>query len=236
MRIKKDFKVIIFFLILSLFCNISIFTQNTKVKDDKKDKEKKEKIEKEKKEKNEKEEKNKDIKEKLPKIKDQLETNSIVSEKIHTERKETDNRDVNKNISDDYTEKNSQIKNFTKTFEDLQIKSDDMVRNIKQSTPENVASVKDQYDTAKNLIENIEKEDVNFFNNLSEEEKELINQQSVNIQNSRNNLSRILINLDKEFDKKNKNMENIFDKIKEFEKEVRIIYRQYRAIEWILFE
>lgn len=232
MRIKIDFKLILFFLILSLFCNINLFTQNTKVKDDKNDKEKKEKEEKEK---EEKEEKIKDVKEKLPKIKDQLETNNIVSEKIHSERKEVANIDSNKNINE-YTEKNRQVKNFTKTFEDLQVKSDTMIRNIKQSTPENVLSVKDQYDTAKKLIEDMEKEDMNFFNNLNEEEKELIKQQTDIMRNSKNNLLKILGNLDKEFDKKNKNMENLFDRIKEFEKEIRIIYRQYRAIEWILFE
>lgn len=229
MKRKPDFKLIIFFLILSIFCNINLLSQNTKVKDDKTDKEKKEKIEKEK------AEKIKDIKEKLPKIKDLLESNNIVSEKIHSEKNELDNIDSKININD-YTEKNKQIKNFTKTFEDLQIKADNMIRNIKQSTPENVLNVEEQYDTTKNLIENIEKENIIFLNNLDEEEKELIKQQTDSIQNSKSNLSKIIVNLDKEFDKKNKNMENLFDKIKELEKEIRIIYRQYRAIEWILFE
>ncbi len=233
MRRKIDFKLLIFFVIFSLFCNIDLFSQTTTVKgDDKKvkDKDTKDKVEEEKKE-----EKIKEIKEKIPKIKVQLETNNVVSEKIHSEKKEIE-KDDNKTDINNYNEKINQIKNFTSTMEDLQIKMDNMVRNIKQSTPDNVLSVKEQYDITKNLIENIEKENINFLNNLDQEEKELIKQQSDSIQNSKNNLSKIIANLDKEFDKKNKNIENLFDKIKELEKEIRIIYRQYRAIEWILFE
>ena len=210
----------------------------------KKDKKEKEKKEKDKKEKEKKEKKDKEIKDKIEKnssFKDKIKNGDITSEKIHSEKINTNNIDKGNNINKIQTigslKKENQIKNFTQKFEKLQIDTNNIIREIQQSAPEDINSnIKDKIIYTKEIINDVDNNNIDFMKNLDKEERELIRKQNNIIQNSQNNLIKIFANLDKELDKKNKNIENLFNKTKELEKEVKIIYRQYRAIEWILFE
>lgn len=225
-RLKLNSKPIFLFLIIILLgSNVHLFSaEKDKIKDekDKKVKEIKEK---------------KDKIEKLPDTKDKTETINIITEKIHTEKINPSIIDKITNIkTNDKIEKENQVKTFTKTLEDLQIKNDSIIRDIKLSTPGDIVDIKEKLKYTKEIIQLIEEKDIEFINNLNKEEKELIKKQNNTIKNSKKNLIKILENLDKELDKKNKNIEDLFNKTKELEKETRTIYRQYRAIEWILFE
>ena len=72
-----------------------------------------------------------------------------------------------------------------------------------------------------------------ILNDLDNEDKTLISQQKDIIQKSNKKLNKILFAIENDLNKTNKN-EEIFNKMKMIEKEMQILYRQYRAIEWIL--
>jgi len=107
-------------------------------------------------------------------------------------------------------------------------------REIKLLDNKNYYEIKNDFDLLKESTIEIKKNSNKFLNNLNSNQKFLIKRQTDTINLSLNNLEKLLITIDKNLNKRDS--EEIFNKIKEIELELKTIYRQYKAIELILFE
>lgn len=99
-------------------------------------------------------------------------------------------------------------------------------QNLNQDKEINELNVK-----LKNFIESLDNDYNSFYKNLNDNQKKSVNEQALNIDKSFNRIDKYFNDINKVTDN-----ENYYNKTIEFEKEIRIIYRQYRAIDWILFE
>jgi hypothetical protein len=129
----------------------------------------------------------------------------------------------------------SYLNDFSINLENLQNKATNIKKNIKISNENDKKEIKDEYVNIKNNIDKLESDNLNFLNNVEPEEKKLIIDQNESIKKSINNLQKLLISVNKESIDAHSN-EELFNKTVDIEKEIKNISRQYRAIDWILFE
>lgn len=120
-------------------------------------------------------------------------------------------------------------------MENLQISTEYIKKNIKILNNNESYQIKDEYINIKNIIDEMAIDNFNFLRKIGQEDKQLIKEQHESIIKSMSNLQKILVDINKNPDKIKLN-EDLFNKTIEIEKEIKNINRQYRAIEWILFE
>lgn len=210
-------KTLLFILLVFFMFNcITYISAKDKDKDKKEKKEKKEKKNKD---------KNKDI------LDEDFTALVIKSEIIYSEK----NQKIDENIIDmNQLPVIEKINSISKILEDLLGETNDIKKDIKIITPGNgVESIKIKYNTTKIKLNLVSKGSKEILNNLNEDDKGLIIKQEDIIQKSNKKLNKLLFSIDNTLDKNNKN-EEIFNKMKMVEKEIQTLYRQYRAIEWIL--
>lgn len=117
-------------------------------------------------------------------------------------------------------------------LESIQQSIDKIKREVKQHQTLNQDNQINQLNSLlKNSIKSLNDDYNSFCINLNENQKRSVSEQTTNIDRSFNKIDRYFNDITKVNDN-----ENYYNKTVEFEKEVRIIYRQYRAIDWILFE
>jgi hypothetical protein len=177
-----------------------------------------------------------------PVIEDKKDKNAIERTKVIKEKLE--DIKINKNRGNDENlngsnnvklrEKNY-LNNFSDNLEDLQNKTGGIKKNIKILIESDKIKIKDDYVGIKSNIDKLEKENAEFLGTVDPEERKLIDDQNSSIKKSLTSLQKMLNSIDKEFDKIKSN-EDLFNKTVDIEKEIKNISRQYRAIDWILFE
>lgn len=227
---KNIFKSILFLSAIFLLINTTAIYSEKK---DKEDKEKKDKEDKEKKDKKDKKDKE-DKKDKDGNIIDEDYASDIIkSDIIYSEKNNVVNSIENIN-----KEKNkiNKIISIYKILEVLLGESDDIKREIKISTPgKNAETVIQKYLNTKYNLVLVIKEGHNTLDNFNNEEKDLISQQIEVINKSNKILKKTFSTIEDDLIKESDN-EEIFNKMKIIEKEMQVLYRQYRAIEWLFLE
>ncbi len=215
---KNNFNIILFLISIFLFMSTVTIYSKDKDKDDKDKKDKKEKDEKI---------KDKDI------LVDDFVINIIKSDIIYSENEKFIN-----NIENINKEKNkiNKIISLYKLLEELLGESDNIKRDIKISTPgKSAENIRQKYLYTKNNLDFIIKEGDNVLDTFNNEEKNLTTQQIGAINKSNKILTKTLSIIDNDLNKVADN-EDIFNKMKIVEKEMQVLYRQYRAIEWLFVE
>ncbi len=215
---KNNFNIILFLISIFLFMSTVTIYSKDKDKDDKDKKDKKEKDEKI---------KDKDI------LVDDFVINIIKSDIIYSENEKFIN-----NIENINKEKNkiNKIISLYKLLEELLGESDNIKRDIKISTPgKSAENIRQKYLYTKNNLDFIIKEGDNVLDTFNNEEKNLTTQQIGAINKSNKILTKTLSIIDNDLNKVADN-EDIFNKMKILEKEMQVLYRQYRAIEWLFVE
>ncbi len=167
----------------------------------------------------------------------------IISEKIYTDKLlNTNKNEYNKSETNIVQTKDKEkinknnLKKIISTLEKTQLSLEQIKKNIKINSEKNYSNIKKMYDLS--IIEAYEIIDFNeiFFTNLNDEETLTVKDQVTIITKTIDNLKKIIKDLDNKFEDNNFQNEELFNKIKKLEKEMGILYRQYRAIEWILLE
>jgi hypothetical protein len=152
--------------------------------------------------------------------------------KINKNRRNDENLNGINNIK---VKEKSYLNNFSDNLEGLQDITGSIKKNIKILNENDKIVIKEEYIKIKNNIDKLENENTAFLGNIDPEEKKLIGDQNNSIKKSLSNLQKMLNSIDKEFDKIKSN-EDLFNKTVDIEKEIKNVSRQYRAIDWILFE
>ncbi len=117
-------------------------------------------------------------------------------------------------------------------IESIQQYIDKLKREVKQRQNLNQdKEINELNGKLKNFIESLDNDYNSFYKNLNDNQKKSVTEQALNIDKSFNRIDKYFNEINRVTDN-----ENYYNKTIEFEKEIRIIYRQYRAIDWILFE
>lgn len=153
-------------------------------------------------------------------IQDKRDENEKFKDYIFKENVDINRRKIIGRIDD--TEK---IKNKLKIFQ----------RNINQSDND-FNSIQMQYLEIIKEIEKINNEDMFLSLNLDNYQKNQIKEQIEVIEKSKSKINDLIIKIRKEFEISEKNKKSISIQSIELEKEFNKLNKQYRAIEWILYE
>jgi hypothetical protein len=166
-----------------------------------------------------------------------MEKNKLINDKfedIKIYKDRNNNENLNSSGSLKILEKVN-LNNFSIKLDDLQALTNNIKKNIKILNNNENYQIKDEYNNIKKEIDKLDIDNGNFLAKIDKEDKQLIVEQNSSIKKSISNLQKLLNNLNKDFDKVNSN-EELYNKTIDMEKEIKNINRQYRAIEWILFE
>ena len=129
----------------------------------------------------------------------------------------------------------SSLNNFSLKLRNFLVEIIDVKKNIRILNEDERFKYKNEYIDFKNNIDLLEGDNFKFTNSIDRDEKSLIIEQNKRIGESIENLQKNLSFIDKNFDEIGSN-EELFNRTIVIEKEIKNINRQYRAIEWILFE
>jgi hypothetical protein len=127
------------------------------------------------------------------------------------------------------------INNFLTSLDDLQNKTTSIRKYINISNENEKNDILNTYITIKNNIDELENVKFNFLNSIDPDDKILIKDQNESIVKSIFNLQNTLNSIDKEINEL-QTSKDLLNRTVYIEKEIKNISRQYRAIDWILFE
>lgn len=171
---------------------------------------------------------------------EKLKSDLIYSEVLGNDLKENKNDKINisderLNINDKiYFEKKSSLERCLTSLEGLQMRIDEMKRETKIASVDDMKNIKSKYMVFDGIKESFDIQSKELQNSLNESEKDMIKVQNDRIEESNKALNKLLLALSKDMDKKNLNNKELFENTKKIEEEIKIIYRQLRAIEWII--
>ena len=108
-------------------------------------------------------------------------------------------------------------------------------RNINQSSGD-FNNIQNQYGEITKEIENLNNRNMLFLSNLDKIQKDEVKYQLEVIEESEKGIADLISRIEKDFKSQKKDKRSISIKFKELEKEINKINKQYRAIEWLLYE
>ncbi|OHD11331.1 MAG: hypothetical protein A2086_05775 [Spirochaetes bacterium GWD1_27_9] len=161
---------------------------------------------------------------------------SMKDDIIDSRKKDTDKGQTNKNykeeklsaIKKDFINRLDSGKNILVEIQNICIKLTKLIK-----TKQNITDIENSLIELKVKITQFIKDNDNFIGNLAPEDTKLIKKQLNNIEDSKNRIGNLLDNFE---NLKSMDKEKLLKINKDFQNEANIMERQYRAIEWIIFE